>query len=164
MPPCPWSSLKSGSSESCRCRCCSCTAPWSGRRDAETALDSYDRPLSRRKHRTIIDNAKHAIENLPDQIRSLEGELADADRGVPELTKRVELLETVASQVPDLADEHEDNTQQLRYDQAITNPGLDRPALFDEITTPDRPNQNLLDALDQIHTIGRDGPDLGIGL
>ena len=129
---------------------------------AEAALDTYDRPLHRRKHRTTVDNAKRAIENLPNEIRSLEGELAETDRGVPELTERVELLETVAAQIPDLADEHNDNTQQLRHDQAITNPGQEQPALLNDIASPDRPNQGLLDALDDIHTIGRSSPELGI--
>lgn len=132
--------------------------------NAEAAIDSYDRPLHRRKHRTSIDNAKHVIENLPNEIRSLEGELTETDRLVPELAGRVELLETVASQIPDLTDEHNDKAQQLRYDQAITTPGQQRLALFDDIATPDRRNQDVLDALDQIHAVGRDEPELGISI
>ncbi len=132
--------------------------------EAQAALDNYDRPLHRRKHRSTIDNAKQAMEALPTQIQSLDVSLAETDRLVPELTERIELLEILATQIPDLTDEHNETTHELRREQDIANPSQERPSLFDEITTPERPNQNLLDALNEIHTIDRDEPDIGIDI
>ncbi len=108
--------------------------------EATEALDTYDRPLKRRRHETEIGNAHSKIERLPDRIdqltRSIHGEtgrldglrhdLADA-RGLnarrPELESR---LHEVDSQ---LADDRRIRTRQLRRNppERVTNTIGDRP-------------------------------------
>lgn len=132
--------------------------------DARATIARHDRPLHRRKHRATIDNAKQVTESFPRRIQNLEKDLAATDRLVPELTERIELLEALASRIPDLIDEHDDNTQLLRRDQDISPPTQESPQKLNDITTPHRPNRLLLDALNEIHTIGIDGPDHGLGI
>ncbi len=125
---------------------------------AAEVLDTYDRPLKRRRHEPEIIDARSKIERLPDRIKQLDKtirsetgqldelrhDLADARRlnaRRPEMDSR---LEDVGSQ---LADDRRIRTRQLRRNppERITNTIGERPVKGDRIRAWD----NAVGYLDQ---------------
>ena len=126
--------------------------------EAAKVLDTYDRPLRRRRHETEISNARSKIERLPAHISELEQTIrdetgrrdelrqghADARRANfrrPEMESR---LQDVDSQ---LADDRRVRTRQLRRNppERVTNTIGERPAKGDRIQSWD----NAVGYLDQ---------------
>ena len=129
--------------------------------DAQATLDAYDRPLHRRKHRNAIDNAKRALTELPGRVVAFEHDLAVTNRAIPQLTARITDLEAAVAQLPDLTNEHNDQSDQLERGGHLEAKAVARITL-DRDLGAGLSNQNLIDALHRIDTHSLDGPDLGI--
>jgi conjugative relaxase-like TrwC/TraI family protein len=134
--------------------------------DARAILANYDRPLHRRKHRTAIDNANNDIDQLPNRKAELEHDLAETDQAEPQMKERIAHLEDLNTQLPDLTTEYNDTIERLQHHQSIEGPARTKPTLQHDLAhSHTRPsNQDLRNALDQIHSNRPDQPDLGISI
>ncbi len=114
--------------------------------EATEMLDTYDRPLKRRRHETEISNARTKIERLPDRINQLDRAIHDETDRLDKLrhdlagarrlkARRPEMEHRLHDVDSQLADDRRIRTRQLRRNppERVTDAIGQRPAKGDRI-------------------------------
>ena len=87
--------------------------------EATEVLDTYDRPLKRRRHETEISNARLKIERLPDRIDQLDKTIHDETGRLDGLRHDLADARHLAARRPEMASRLHDVDSQLADDRRI---------------------------------------------